>query len=152
MNDEESKKEIEGIFASMADSWNRHDMRAYAELWREDADFVNVVGMHRHNREELLAELNWLHADRFKNTQIRIASQSVKLLSPEIALAHVTWEMTGDPGMPSHPTKDGKRQGIFTHVLQRMSEGWRFAASQNTDIVPIPDPLKQHAPAPAGVA
>jgi hypothetical protein len=34
------------------------------------------------------------------------------------------------------------RRGIFTHVLERTPEGWRFVASQNTDVLPIPDPLR----------
>ena len=141
MNRSEAQQDIESVFSQMAELWNRHDTRAYAALWAEDADFVNVIGMHRHGRKELLAELDYLHAGRFKNTDIRIERHTVKLLTPELALAHVWWEMNGDPGMPGFPTENGRRCGIFTHVINLTPEGWRFIASQNTDRLPIPDPI-----------
>lgn len=136
-------KEIEALFAAMADLWNRHDTEAYAALWTDDADFVNVLGMHRYGRRELLAELNYLHAGRFRNTHIRLEPARVRFLTSEVAIAHVEWEMNGDPGMPGFPTLDGRRRGVFTHVVQLTPEGWRFVASQNTDILPIPDPLRE---------
>ena len=141
MDNEKSVREIEAVFQVMQDLWNRHDTRNYAALWKEDSDFVNVVGMHRGSRQELLAELDWLHSGRFRNTQIRIERSRVRMLTSDLALAHVWWQMTGDPGMAEFPTRDGERQGIFTHVLQRTTEGWRFLASQNTDRLAIPDPL-----------
>ncbi len=91
-----------------------HDTKAYTALWVEDV----------------------------KNTQIKMQSQTVRFLTPDIAVAHLTWEMTGDPGMPGHPVPGGNRGGIFTHVIQITKDGWRFVASQNTDILPIPDFLK----------
>jgi uncharacterized protein (TIGR02246 family) len=142
MNDPEALQQIEALFETLTRHWNRHDAKAYASLWLEDADFVNVLGMHRHGRAELLAELDYLHADRFKNSQVSMQRKTVRFLTPDVAVAHVEWEMTGDPGMPGHPTQGGRRSGIFTHVLRRTPEGWRFVASQNTDILPIPDPLR----------
>ena len=137
----EDLREIEKLFAAMAESWNRHDLEAYCAAWIEDLDFVNVIGMHRSGRKELRAEVDYLHADRFKNTQIRITRSKVRFLSPDIAVAHAWWEMTGDPGIPGFPTENERRQGVFTHVVQRTAQGWRLVASQNTDRLPIPDPI-----------
>lgn len=144
MNNKTAIQEIEAVFARLAELWNQHDVREYVALWAEDSDFVNVLGMHRHGRQELLAELEYLHAGRFRNTQIRIERHTVKLLTGELALVHLWWEMNGDPGMPGHPTENGRRRGIFTHVMRLTPEGWRFVASQNTDVLPIPDPLRAH--------
>ena len=36
---------IRDVVAAFEDSWNRHDMETFAELFTEDADFVNVVGL-----------------------------------------------------------------------------------------------------------
>ena len=135
-------REIEATVEQMAERWNRHDTRSYVDLWLEDCTFVNVVGMCRQSRRELLAELNYLHNDRFRNTQIRIERQTIRLLAPDLAVATVWWQMTGDPGMPGHPTPNGERQGVLTHVVRRTLPGWRFVASQNTDRLPIPDPLE----------
>jgi uncharacterized protein (TIGR02246 family) len=135
-------RQIEALAEQMAERWNRHDTRSYVELWIEDCTFVNVVGIDRRGRRELLAELEYLHNGRFRDTQIRIERQAVRLLSPDLAVANVWWHMTGDPGMPGYPTRDGERQGVFTHVVQHTTAGWRFVASQNTDRLPIPDPLE----------
>ncbi|MBZ5575539.1 MAG: SgcJ/EcaC family oxidoreductase [Acidobacteriia bacterium] len=145
-------EEIEAAIRAMAEAWNRHDTKAYVAAWAEDCSFVNVLGMHRKGRVELLAEIDWLHAGRFKNTQIHIERHSVRFLTPDVAVAVMWWHMTGDPGMPGHPTQNGERHGVFTHVIQRRPEGWRFVASQNTDKPPIPDPLQldpsQETPSP----
>ena len=63
-------------------------------------------------------------------------------MAPDVAVIHQHWEMTGDPGQPEYPVKDGLRRGILIHVAQRTPEGWRFVASQNTDTLPVPDPLR----------
>ena len=141
MDSSAALKEIDGVIASSAELWNRHDAAGYASLWLEDASFVNVVGMHRDGRRELLAEVEYLHADRFKNTSIAILRRAARFLSPGVATVNVWWEMRGDPGFPGHPVENGIRRGIFTHAMVRTPQGWRFAASQNTDCLPIPDPL-----------
>ena len=139
---EHAIREIEATVEQMAERWNGHDTRSYVDLWVEDCTFVNVVGMLRRGRRELLAEVDFLHNDRFRNTQIRIERKTIRLLTPELAVANVWWHMTGDSGMPGHPNPGGQRQGVFTHVVQCTAAGWRFVASQNTDRLPIPDPLE----------
>jgi uncharacterized protein (TIGR02246 family) len=151
-NNNQAARDIETVFQTMADLWNRHDTRAYTSLWKEDADFVNVLGMHRGSRKEMQAELDYLHAGRFKDTQIRLEHHKIRFLSPDCAVAHLWWEMSGDPGMPGYPVEDGRRRGIFTHVLERTPDGWRFVASQNTDVLPISDPLRAAEPMLTGSA
>ena len=144
MNDQTATHEIEAVFARLVELWNRHDVKQYAAMWADDSDFFNVLGMNLHGRQELLSELEYLHAGRFNKTQIRTEHHTVKLLTPELALAHLWWEMNGDPGMPGHPSENGRRHGIFTHVMRLTPQGWRFIASQNTDVLPIADPLRAH--------
>ena len=138
-------QEIEALLQIQAAAWNRHDTQAYAALWTDDCSFVNVLGMHRQGRAEMKAELDYLHAGRFQHTQVCMEPATIRLLTPEIALITSRWHMTGDPGIPEYPTRNGERTGMFTHVVQRTAAGWRFVASQNTDILPIPDPLRGHS-------
>jgi uncharacterized protein (TIGR02246 family) len=137
-----ARKEIDATLADMFAAWNRGDVRGYAGFWSEDGELVNVLGMHRRGRAEILAELEFLHAGRFRGTQIRSLEYSVRFLGPEIAIVHLPWEMHGDKGQPGHEVPGGIRRGIFTHVICRGAEGWRLTASQNTDVAPIPDFLK----------
>jgi hypothetical protein len=38
-------------------TWNSHDMKAFAQLFSDDAQFVNVVGMWWKNRSEIEAAM-----------------------------------------------------------------------------------------------
>ena len=49
----EAKAQIASVIAALSDSWNQHDMAAYGAQFADDADFVNVVGMHWNGREEI---------------------------------------------------------------------------------------------------
>ncbi len=142
MNHNQAIQEIDEVIALLPVYWNRHDLQAYCGLWKEDADFVNVLGMHRAGRGELLRELEYLHAGRFRDTEISLERRQVRLLTPDVAVVHMWWVMRGDPGMPEIGVRGGERHGVFTHVLERTPEGWRFVASQNTDVLPVPDPLQ----------
>src|SRR5580658_3018493 len=44
---------VKSVVASLAESWNRHDMTAFAAAFAEHADFVNVIGMHWQGRQEI---------------------------------------------------------------------------------------------------
>jgi len=136
------QQEIEAILAAMFAAWNRADLKTYAGFWREDAEFVNVLGMERHGRAEILAELEFLHANRFRGTKIQDLGHDVRFLTPDVAVVHMRWEMSGDAGQPGHEVSGGTRRGIFTHTAMRTGEGWRLVASQNTDVQRIPDFLK----------
>ena len=139
----QTEKELQAMIASLMDAWNRHDVQAYVAHWTEDADFVNVVGFHRIGRAEIEAEIEFLHAGRFRNTHIQTLEHSVRYLTPDIAVLRMKWRMDGDPGVPGHPSQNGTRFGILTNVARRTPQGWRFVATQNTDIQPIEDFLKK---------
>ena len=138
MNDNAAARgEIEKVLTALQESWNRHDVPAYAAMWQEDADFVNVLGMYLKGRAALQAELEFLHADFFRDSQVRLTRRQIRFLAPHIALVHVWWEMTGARGLPIR-NPDGSRSGVFTHLMVSTPEGWRFAATQNTENAPMP--------------
>jgi uncharacterized protein (TIGR02246 family) len=132
-NMESARGEIESVLGGLIEAWNRHDVDTYCQYWVEDADFVNVIGMRHQGREKIQDELAWLHAGRFSKTTMRILGYSIRFLYADAAVVHVHWQLDGDPGMPGHPSQNGTRRGVFTHVVQRTAAGWRFIASQNTD-------------------
>jgi len=131
--------EITTLLESMFRAWNRGDLEAYTNFWREDADLVNVLGKHLHGRAAILAELRTLHAFRFKGTRISNLEHTTKLLSPDIAVVRVNWEMQETNLAPGEDPSGRTRHGIFTHIAQRMKNGWQLIASQNTEIVSIPE-------------
>ena len=65
--------------AGFADSWNRHDMKAFGEGFAADADFVNVTAQWWKGHESLT----------FTSTVMRVGR-------PDLAVGRAEWQMTGD--------------------------------------------------------
>jgi uncharacterized protein (TIGR02246 family) len=136
---------IRAVATRQGEAWTRHDAKAYAALFTEDCDVVNVVGWWWKGRTELERKLTAAFAYVFSQSRLTITDVQVRLLSPRIALAHARWTMTGartPPGVPE------PRAGIQTLVLTRQGAGWLIAGFQNTHSVPEqPFPT---GPPPAG--
>jgi uncharacterized protein (TIGR02246 family) len=131
--------EIRDVQTRQAAAWNRHDAKAYAELFTEDGDVVNVVGWWWQGRAEIESKLTAAFAFVFRDSTLTITEVKVRFLAPEIAVAHVRWTMTGAKTPPGIPEP---RQGIQTQVLRKTAGRWQIAAFQNTNAVPeTPFPL-----------
>lgn len=129
----QDEREIRNIQAGQAEAWNRHDATAYAALFAETADVVNVVGWRWKGRAELTQKLKAAFATMFRESTLTITAVTVRFLTPEIAVAHVTWSMVGAKAPPGLPEP---RQGIQTQVLQKSGGKWLIAAFQNTNAIP----------------
>jgi uncharacterized protein (TIGR02246 family) len=125
------------VAARLVDDWNTHDMKRFAELFTEDADFVNVIGLWWHGRPEIQKEHEALHATRMKNSDLIAIETAVRVLRQDVAIIHVRWQLAGDTGIDgvTLPT----RQGILSFVIVRTGDKWLIASAQNTDIVPLPN-------------
>lgn len=124
---------IRQVQVAQADAWNKHDAAAYSALFTEDGDCVNVLGWWWRGRAEIQSKLTAAFAFVFHGSQLTITDTSVRLLSPTIAVAHVSWTMTGaktPPGMPE------PRQGIEIQVLQKIARHWLIVSFQNTNGLP----------------
>ena len=125
--------DIRSLQAQQAETWNRHDAAAYARLFTEDGDVVNVVGWWWKGRPEIESKLTAAFAFVFRDSRMAITDTHVRFLSSDIAVAHVRWTMTGakmPPGMPE------PREGIQLQVLKRISGKWLIANFQNTNSIP----------------
>lgn len=116
-----------------AETWNAHDMDAMAELFAEDADFVNVAGLHLKGRAQIRAEHAKRHEMQFKESVLTIRGVTVRFPRPDLAIAHVEWAMRGDrdPDGTSRPPRDG----VMTWTLVKEGQTWQIAASNNTNVL-----------------
>ena len=128
--------EIDSMLESLISAWNSRDLEAYVSHWVDDPDFVNVLGVHHQTRDALLQELRFLHSGLLAGTQIRNQGHTVRSLWGDVAIVHMLWGMTKVPFRAGY-CENGVREGIFTHVLQRLNGKWRIVASQNTDRVDV---------------
>lgn len=124
---------IREVQARQQDSWNRHDAKAYADLFTEDGDVVNVVGWWWQGRAEIEKKLTEAFAFVFRESTLTVNDVHVRFLTPEIAVAHVRWSMVGARTPPQIPEP---RQGIQLQVLKKENGKWLIAGFQNTNSVP----------------
>ena len=129
----QDEADIRNLETQQQEAWNHHDAKAYANLFTEDGDVVNVVGWWWKGRAEIEQKLAAAYAYVFRESVLTITAVDVKFLTPQIAVAHVRWTMVGarTPQGIAEP-----RQGIQTQVLQKLEGKWLIAAFQNTNGVP----------------
>src|SRR5580692_815935 len=131
--------EIRAVEMGLQEAWNHHDMKAWANLFAEDADFVNVAGWWWRGRAEIEKKHTEIHAYIFRDSTLTIDEVDTRFLTPEIAIVHCLWSLTGNRNPDG---SDGQpRKGIFTQMLQKQNGKWLIAAAQNTDSRPeVPMP------------
>jgi len=125
--------EARRVVESFAECWNSHDIDAFTELFSEDAEFVNVVGLWWKGRAAIKAAHEFTHQTIFKNSRLTIAEVFIRFPAPQIAITRCNWKLEG------HVTPDGsplpERTGILLNILHREAGRWFIIDSQNTDII-----------------
>src|SRR5690242_8783660 len=99
--DEAAVRDLVG--ARQQHAWNEHDADAYAGLFAEDADCVNVMAWWWKGRAEIKGNLTRMYASIFRDSTLTFDKVDVRFLTPEIAIAHAHWTMKGahmPPGLP----------------------------------------------------
>ncbi len=132
-------KGIEDLIARLPVAWNSRDAAKYASAFAEDADFVNVLGMHWKGRTEIERMHAMLFRTIMSKTHLQMTSHSIRMLSDSIALAHVNWEMEGTEKIEGWKLPD-KRHGVLSCVLIERNQEWLIASLHNTDTVPVKMP------------
>ena len=137
--------EIRSVVTQQGDAWTRHDAKAYAALFTEDCDVVNVLGWWWQGRSELEGKLTAAFSYVFRESELTITDVQVRFLKPDVAVAHARWTMTGarTPAGGAPPSS-----GIQTLILTRQTGHWLIAEFQNTNAVPErPFPVGPASPA-----
>jgi len=135
---------IRALETRQQEAWNHHDAKAYASLFTEDGDCVNVVGWWWKGRAEIERKLTDAYVYVFKDSTLTITGVDIRFLTPQFAVAHVRWTMTGARTPAGLPVP---QQGIQTHLLQKSRGQWLIAAFQNTNSLPeMPFPTGPTAP------
>jgi uncharacterized protein (TIGR02246 family) len=124
----------EALVQGFINAWNTHDMKALAELFTEDADFVNVAGMRWKGREHIQTMHERSHAAKFKTTMLVETNTTVRMLHPDVAVMHFKWELSGE--LDPHGKPAMIRHGVMQIVAIKQASGWRIVSAQNTNAMP----------------
>jgi uncharacterized protein (TIGR02246 family) len=133
---------LERLVGELEAAWNSADGAAFAEAFADDADFVNVYGMHVRGRTAIAAGHRFIFTTIYKDSKVEYRVVSVRELAPGVALVHVSATLN----VPVGPMA-GRHEAIWTGVATRLDGGWKFAAFQNTHVkeppIPVPTDVQQ---------
>ncbi len=131
----ESANKPEEIPALFIRYWNERRADGIASLFPEEAEFVNVVGLWWHTREDIRKAHDYGLRVIFNNSTLSLIRSSIKYLSNDIAVVHAKMKLEGQTSHDdtSHPAT---RRNIFTFVIKRNGGQWLCEAAHNTDIIP----------------
>ena len=127
------EKQIKELQDRQATAWNEHDATAYANLFTQDGEVVNVVGWWWKDRKEIETKLKAAFAFLFKESKLTITDVKVKFIKPDVAIAHVQWTMTGAKTPPNIPEP---KEGTQLQVLKKQKGRWLIFSFQNTSSIP----------------
>ena len=125
------RSEIEAIIAKLEAAWNAGDGMAFAAPFAKDADFVNIRADRFSGRETIAAGHDDIFRTIYAGSRNRFAIESIRMLRPDVAVAHVRAELTA----PSGPLA-GRHTAIYSAVLTRESDAWEIASFHNTLMPP----------------
>lgn len=133
---------IKGIALKWEAAWNRHDMKALADLVAEDVDLITVSGTWLKSRKEFEENHTRSHAIILKESVLTTKNTEVKFIKADVAVAHVEWSITGIKEPDGTPRQ--QQHGIFTWVLENRKGHWLIIKAQNTSVSypPLPTGAK----------
>ena len=121
---------IRGIMAATTEAFSRHDATAWARYCTPDAQLVTVRGESMNGVAAIEKGLTTVFETRGRNVRLKTLDVKVRFIRPDVALAHVTNELSGllspdGQTLPSH-------QELSIRVLVKDQGTWRITAFHNT--------------------
>jgi uncharacterized protein (TIGR02246 family) len=113
---------IREVVSKYVDARERIDPKAVEELFTSDADQLVSSGEWRRGREAVVR--GTMASSNRTGGKRTIAVESVRLVTPDVAIADGRYELTGLAG--------GATRSMWTTlVLKRTEKGWRISAIRN---------------------
>ena len=97
----------------------------------ENCDYVNIAGVHWKGVQEIVQRQAELFQDRLKTAVRRLTGAEVRFSTPDVALVHATWDVTGS----SRPTGEAVPvlKEITTMTMVKTDGKWLITAFQDTE-------------------
>jgi uncharacterized protein (TIGR02246 family) len=136
-NHEDARRAITAVLQAHQENWNRHDMAAWADaILHEDSDWVNWRGGYWSGKAAIRAGHEAIHKAQYKSSRLSAQRiEDLKFITPDIAIAHVRSELSGDERAPGQ-TFPYRKTILFT----KHKGVWRIRALHNTRLLDLERP------------
>ena len=127
------RAEIQAVLDSLAAAWDRGDGAGFAAPFAEDADFINILGMHLRGRAPIAAQHDRIFTGIYAGSTAALHLTQARWLADGVAYAVVDCAIE----VPTGPWT-GRVETKASAVLVRTGGGWRIAAFHNTRLGEMP--------------
>jgi len=131
----EDEDAIKTIVVEMTEAFSRHDAKAATRMYTADADLVTVRGEKFKGVAEMEKGLAAIFATRAKNATLKTLNMTVRFIRPDVALVHVTNELSGLVSPDGQPLP--AHQELSIRVFVKDAGAWRVTAFHNTMLRPF---------------
>jgi uncharacterized protein (TIGR02246 family) len=137
----EDEEEIKKVIAGTTEAFNQHDAKAFTRFYTQDAELVTVRGERMKGAAEIEKGLAAIFATRARAVRLKTLDVTVRFIRPDVAVAHVTNELSGLIGaegesLPAH-------RELSIRVLVKEKGRWLVTAFHNTIVRPVEPPARE---------
>ena len=121
---------IKAVIAATTNAFSKHDAKAWVKFCAPDAQLVTVRGESMKGIGEIEKGLTTIFQTRARNVTLETLTVTVRFIRPDVALAHVTNQLSGlvsPDGQTLAP-----HQELSIRVLVKDQGSWRITAFHNT--------------------
>src|SRR5690349_18999346 len=118
---------IEALVAGLERAWNVADGAGFAARFAEDADFVNIYGMHGKGRQNIADAHDRILHSVYEGSVVSYQMSQVRLIREDVAVVHFRARLR----VPQGPLS-GEMEALPSMVLTREAGGWTVASFHNT--------------------
>jgi uncharacterized protein (TIGR02246 family) len=126
------EKLIKKVLTDFTDAWNKHDAKAFSDVFSDDADFTNVRGTSAHGRKEVEEFHAPRFATNFKDTFQKITQSKIRFIKPDVTAVDAWWEMTGAKSPEGQDLPP--RRGLLNFIMTKNGDTWLITVMHNMDL------------------
>jgi uncharacterized protein (TIGR02246 family) len=125
----------EQLTDAFAENLNAKDAAALGDLFTEDAEFVNILGMRMRGRQGIVDGHAWAFNGPLRGRRIRFDQVDSLGVTEDVTVLHGHCIREREPNAPAEGLPDGTSMLVI--VTRRGPQGWKIVAATNvTEALP----------------
>jgi uncharacterized protein (TIGR02246 family) len=127
-----AREGIQKLLDGFAHGWNVHDAKIFSEVFAEDADFTNVMGMSRQGRTAIIDIHDTLFKTIWASSTLTITKSKIRFIKPDVAAVDAWWNLNG---LKKPDGSDGPfRKGLLNFIMTKDKSDWVITVMHNMDL------------------
>ena len=122
----------EDVPVAFQDAWNAHDMVEFANLFDEQATFVNRFGRYVRGVSDIVAMHAPIHETIYSDSTLQNELIDIEHLADGVAVMHFWSRLTAGH---AHPAGPHKVDTLILAVLVAQGGAWRIKSLENVTLV-----------------